>query len=150
MLVLAPLPNEPMAPTAFERLAEMYGNVVRCDRDGKVTFLLRDCPDVLSGLGDRYNTDRSVEAGSTSSFRQTDLAFCHDVVEATALALARSLGRVAVVAEYIFMTRFFDKLGPNALRIVDTHDVFSQKGSNIVAYGIADGELQSGGRGETP
>ena len=141
VLVLAPLPNEPMAPTAFERLAEMYGNVVRCDRDGKVTFVLRDCPDVLSGLGDRYNSDRTVEAGGTSSFRQTDLAFCHDVVEATALALARSLGRVAVVAEYIFMTRFFDKLGPNALRIVDTIDVFSQKGSNVVAYGVADSEM---------
>jgi hypothetical protein len=138
VLVLAPLATEPMAPTAFERLAEIYGNVVRCDRNGSVTFLLRDCPDVLSGLGD--HTGRSAEAASTS-FRQTDLAFCHDVVEATALALARSLGRVAVVAEYIFMTRFFDKLGPNALRIVDTIDVFSQKGSNVVAYGIADGEL---------
>jgi len=141
VLVLAPLPTEPMAPAAFERLAEIYGNVVRCDRDGKVGFLLRDCPDVLSGLSDRSHAVRSVEAASTSSLRQTDRAFCHDVVEATALALARSLGRVAVVAEYIFMTRFFDKLGPNALRIVDTHDVFSQKGSNIVAYGIADGEL---------
>ena len=39
------------------------------------------------------------------------------------------------------MTRFFDKLGPNTLRIVDTHDIFSQKAANIVAYGIADGEL---------
>jgi hypothetical protein len=141
VLVLAPLPNEPMAHTAFERVAEMYGNVVRCDRDGKVTFRLRDCPDVLSGLVNPDNSDGSAEPGSGSSFRQTDLAFCHDVVEATALALARSLGRVAVVAEYVFMTRFFDKLGPNALRIVDTHDVFSQKGSNILAYGIADGEL---------
>ena len=64
-------------------------------------------------------------------------------MEATALALARALGRVAVVAEYIFMTRFFDKLGPNALRIVDTIDVFSQKGSNVVAYGVADGEMQA-------
>ena len=101
--MLAPLPNEPMAPTAFERLAEMYGNVVRCDRGGKVAFRLRDCPDVLSGLVDRYSTGQGIEAGNTSMFRQTDLAFCHDVVEATALALARSLGRVAVVAEYIFM-----------------------------------------------
>jgi glycosyltransferase involved in cell wall biosynthesis len=141
VLVLAPLPNEPMAPTAFERLAEMYGNVVRCERDGKVTFRLRDCPDVLSELGGRYHGDRTVDAGSTFSFRQTDLAFCHDVVEATALALARSLGRVAVVAEYIFMTRFFDKLGPNALRIVDTIDVFSQKGSHVVAYGVSDSEV---------
>ena len=39
------------------------------------------------------------------------------------------------------MTRFFDKLGPNALRIVDTIDVFSQKGSNVVAYGVADSEM---------
>ena len=141
VLLLAPLPNEPMAPAAFERLADTYGNVVKCDRDGKVTFLLRDCPDVLSGVVDRYNADQGVEAGFTSNFQEADRAFCHDVVETTALALARSLGRVAVVAEYIFMTRFFDKLGPNALRIVDTHDVFSQKGSNIVAYGIPDGAL---------
>jgi glycosyltransferase involved in cell wall biosynthesis len=141
VLVLAPLPGEPMAPGAFERLGEMYGNVVRCDRDGKVTFILRDCPDVLSGLGDHYSSDGPVEAGSPLNFRQTDLAFCHDVVETTALALSRSLGRVAVLAEYIFMTRFFDKLGPNALRIVDTIDVFSQKASNVVAYGVADGEM---------
>ncbi len=117
--------------------------MVRCDRDGRVTFHLRDIPDVLSGLGGRSSVVRTVEARSPSRLRQTDLAFCHEVVEATALALARSLGRVAVVAEYIFMTRFFDKLGPDALRIVDTHDVFSQKGSNVVAYGVADGEMQA-------
>ena len=67
VLVLAPLPNEPMAPTAFDRLAEMYGNVVRCDRDGTVTFRLRDIPDVLSGLGGRSSVDRTVEARSPSS-----------------------------------------------------------------------------------
>jgi hypothetical protein len=141
VLVLASLPNEPMGPTVFDRLAEMYGNVVKCDRDGTVTFRLRDIPDVLSGLGGRSSVVRTVEAQSPSRLRQTDLAFCHEVVEATALALAQALGRVAVVAEYIFMTRFFDKLGPDVLRIVDTHDVFSQKGSNVVAYGVPDGEM---------
>jgi hypothetical protein len=142
VLVLAPLPNEPMAPGAFERLAETYGNVVRCDSDGTIALRLRDCPDVLSGLDD----DRShgtARALSPSSFEHIDRAFCHNIVETVVVALAAALGRVAVLSEYIFMTRFFDKLGSDVLRIVDTIDVFSQKGSNVLAYGIADWEMSA-------
>jgi hypothetical protein len=139
VLVLAPLPNEPMAPSAFEHLAETYGNVVKCDADGTVAFRFRDCPDVLSGAAD--NRSHRSEAFGASNFQQTDLAFCHDAVEAIALVLADALEPVAVVAEYIFMTRFFDKLGPDVLRVVDTIDVFSQKGTNVLAYGIADREM---------
>jgi len=140
VLVLAPLPNEPPGPDTFDRAVAEFGNVVLCQPSGEIRFSLRDCPDVLSGLqGQPVPAARLDDAGT--KFADTDRAFCHDTVCAVVTALAGALGRVALLAEYIFMTRFFPSLGHDVLKIVDTIDVFSQKGSNVIAYGIEDAEV---------
>jgi Glycosyl transferases group 1 len=43
-----------------------------------------------------------------------------------------------VLVEYIFMTRILAQVESKSLRMVDTIDVFSQKESNVMAYGISD------------
>ena len=134
VLVLAPIDSEPLAPGAFEHLATELGNVVLCHRDGRVEHRLRDVPDVLSPLSGLP----LAPADGDSPLEASDRAFCHDVVYLAAVALARVLGPTVVLAEYIFMTRVFSGIGPNALKVVDTIDVFSQKGSNVMAYGIGD------------
>jgi hypothetical protein len=139
VLVLAPIPSEPLAPGAFDRIAEEYGNVVLCYPDGEVRYDLRDCPDVVSQLGGKTLMPTPVEGGGTS-FGDTDRAFCHDVVFTVATRLTQVLGSVAVVAEYIFMTRFLPFAGSHVLKVVDTIDVFSQKGTNVIAYGVDDAE----------
>jgi glycosyltransferase involved in cell wall biosynthesis len=139
VLVLAPIPAEPLAPGAFESAVAEFGNVVLCDAAGAIQFTLRDCPDVLSRLQGRPIP--AVPADGTGTFAETDRAFCHDTVCAVVAALTETLGRVALVAQYIFMTRFLPMLGGDVLRIVDTIDVFSQKGTNVIGFGIADAEV---------
>jgi hypothetical protein len=137
VLVLAPLPNEPPGADTFERAVAEFGNVVLCQPSGEIRFSLRDCPDVLSGLRGQPIPVAPLEDAGTAQ-AETDRAFCHDVVCAVVTAVTAVLGRVALVAEYIFMTRCLPLPGPDVLRLVDTHDVFSLKASNVVAYGIAD------------
>lgn len=141
VLVLAPIPEEPLAAGALEHLVREFGNVVICDRSGTVRFSLRDVPDVLTPLG-RPGLVETVwtEPGP-------DLSFCHDAVVAVVRRLVETLGSAAILGQYIFMTRLFPLLGAEALRIVHTHDVFSQKASNVVAYGIADLEISEAEEG---
>lgn len=143
VLVLAPIASEPLVPGAFDRAAEDFGNVVLCHPDGRVTFRLRDCPDVVSALAGAVVAPAPVEGGGTA-FGDTDRAFCHDVVFTVATRLAQTLGPSAVVAEYIFMTRFLPFAGSHLLKIVDTHDIFSKKGTNVIAYGVNDVETPAG------
>lgn len=136
VLVLAPLANEPPAPGAFEHLASTLGNVVLCRPDGRIEYRLRDVPDVLASLSDLPAA--AAASGQDAAFEATDRGYCHDTVYAAAVTLSRALGPSIVVAEYIFMTRIFDTIGPESLRIVDTIDVFSQKQRNVMAYGVSD------------
>jgi hypothetical protein len=135
VLVLAPIPNEPLAPGALEQLAAEYGNVVVCERSGKVDYRLRDMPDVLTPLGAAPVTeDLWSEPGP-------ELHYCHDALMTVVRRLLDALGSTVVVAQYIFMTRLFPQMGPGVLRVIHTHDVFSQRAANVVAYGIADVEI---------
>jgi len=52
--------------------------------------------------------------------------------------LARKYNPVCVIAEYIFLTNCFALLKPNVLKIVDTIDVFSLRGEQVVQHGIDD------------
>ncbi|MGE0463061.1 MAG: glycosyltransferase [Vicinamibacterales bacterium] len=141
VLVLAPLANEPPAPGAFEHLAATIGNVVLCRPDGRIEYRLRDVPDVLSSLADLPAA--TAASGADAAFEATDRGYCHDTVFTAAVALSRALGPSIVVAEYVFMSRVFTAIGAGSLRIVDTHDVFSQKGHGVAAYGIRDVGLDS-------
>lgn len=52
--------------------------------------------------------------------------------------LARKYKPACVIAEYIFLTDSFALLKPGVLKIVDTIDVFSLRGKQVVEYGIHD------------
>lgn len=134
VLVLAPISSEPLAPGALDELAAQFGNVVVCAASGKVEFRLRDVPDVLTPLSFDGSDTVWSEPGP-------DLDYCHDALVTVVKRLADAVGTTAILAQYIFMTRLFPLMGPNTLRIVHTHDVFSQKASNVVAYGITDAHV---------
>ena len=44
----------------------------------------------------------------------------------------------AVIAEYIFTTPCLDIVPKGIVKIVDTHDMFSRKGEQVISYGIPD------------
>lgn len=140
VLILAPIPSEPPSPDAFDWAVAAYDNVVLCEPGGTIRYALRTCPDVLARLQGQLVPPAPLELAGTP-FAETDRAFCHDTVCAVSQALTKALGRVAVMAEYIFMTRSLQALDSDTLKIIDTHDVFSQKARSVLAFGIADVEM---------
>ena len=119
--VLSPLSHpRPSRMRNGKRLAAAYGNVVHCERDGRVRHRLDECPDVLSSLdGHRTrNYAALLERGSTDGPRtsrealQVDRTFCHDALIATFVQLQKSLAPCAVMAEYMWMTRGLPLLDP--------------------------------------
>lgn len=64
--------------------------------------------------------------------------FCTDEVLLRTWSLCRRLRPVAVIAEYFLMTPCLGMAGENTLRLVDTHDVFSEKRRIVEAMGIDD------------
>src|SRR5204863_7263793 len=48
--VIAPLPGERVEEAALRRVAGEFGNVVFCDRNGRVEYVLDEAPDVLASL----------------------------------------------------------------------------------------------------
>jgi len=63
---------------------------------------------------------------------------CPDSLVRLVAKLARKYRPQALIAEYIFMTPCFANLPADTLRILDTHDVFSRKKDQVLAFGIAD------------
>ena len=117
VLVVTPLPGDPLAPGAVEHLAGEFGNVIVCDRRGRIDFRLRDCPDVVTRLSgtppppfESQGAGRSGDAG----LARTDAAYCPDVVVAVVTALVERwdgpLPRVTIIRTYTF--------GSSARRIV--------------------------------
>jgi hypothetical protein len=51
--------------------------------------------------------------------------------------ICRRLNPVATIAEYAWMTRCFDVLPPECLRIVDTHEVLSQRCTRFAENGVS-------------
>ncbi|HIJ80481.1 MAG TPA: glycosyltransferase [Desulfuromonadales bacterium] len=51
----------------------------------------------------------------------------------------------AVIAEYVFMAPCLARLPAGVLRIIDTHDIFSRKKEQVLAYGVDDPLFCSGG-----
>lgn len=52
--------------------------------------------------------------------------------------MARKHQPQVVIAEYVFLTPALAQLPVGTLKLVDTHDVFSRKQDQVLAYGIAD------------
>ncbi len=63
---------------------------------------------------------------------------CPEALVAMTDELCRRYDPVAVIAEYIFMAPCLDVVPPGTLRIIDTHDVFSRKGDEVLSFGIED------------
>jgi hypothetical protein len=145
VVVIAPLPGEGVAAEAVRVLSEEFSNVVLCDRDGRLEYVLRDVPDHLSSLsgqpaetvgallGENFISDRR-ERGLLN----LDRMFCHDPLITTVLRLQSALGRHVFLAEYIWMSRIMPLVPEGVLKIIDTIDVFSTKREKVLQYGIDD------------
>jgi hypothetical protein len=147
VLVVAPLPGDDVSRKDLLANAARFGNAVLVRRDGSIEYQLPDLPAALATLNGRKlaplarGLGEDQGEGRGRDLLTVDRTFCHDSVAAVTAHLQAALGKCVVLAEYIWMTRLFPLLGPSALKLVDTHDVYSDKRRKVGEFGVRDLEL---------
>jgi hypothetical protein len=143
--VIAPLPGERVETDALHALAEHFSNAVLCDRDGRLEYVLRDVPDVLSSLRGELTRpiatlldEDTVQDARQRQLLHIDRTFCHDALITTTLRLLHVLDPCVLLAEYIWMSRILPLVSPGVLKVIDTIDVFSTKREKVLQFGIDD------------
>lgn len=81
---------------------------------------------------------RSIESDSISKWSEVEGRFCPDSLLEKFRQLVEYYSPQVVVAEYIWTSRIFEKLPRSILKIIDMHDLFSQKKDNVIKFGIKD------------
>jgi len=144
LLIVCPLPGEPLSKAQISAAAAVYPQLMVCDRDGVIHHnLAKDAP-VLKGLSgysprnlDSLLTDRETSFGRTELI-ETLRVFSPDFLIELMRKLDENCHFDLLLAEYVFMTRGFSLLRGDLTKAVDTHDVFSTKASKVAQFGIKD------------
>jgi glycosyltransferase involved in cell wall biosynthesis len=114
--------------------------------DREARSILHKYVDYYEELGD-LPIDGSVEipldAGIENEsilgrWKPTEESFCPDAMMQRATSLIQEFSPKIIVAEYIWMSRILALAAPDMLKVIDTHDMFSQKNENAVRFGIHD------------
>jgi 2-polyprenyl-3-methyl-5-hydroxy-6-metoxy-1,4-benzoquinol methylase len=145
VLLVCPLPNEPVSPQRVVQAGAVYPNVIVCERDGTIFYKLSDATTLIDGLGSRHarSSGLALDVADRGEHIEPELVghmrtFCPDVLIDLLVHLDARFEPDVLLAEYVFMTRPFPLLRPQLHKIVDTHDVFSTKATKVVRYGVAD------------
>lgn len=110
----------------------------------KFPFLKRAFWDRLKPYVSRKKVDdRTDNTGITAlnpalGNKEQKRALCPDRLISLVANLGRRYRPQVAIAEYIFLTPCFDVLSPEALKIVDTIDMFSLKPEQVLSHGIED------------
>lgn len=151
VLVTSPLPGETVDAARLQALADAFGNVVHCHRDGRVEYLFDDCGDLLSCIdGTRTRNFASLlgEPRQVSGVERrlliVDRTYCHDVAMEVTLRLQEALKPSVLLAQYVWMSRVLPLVDPDVLRVIDSHDVMSDKRDKVIVMGIDDLEVTPG------
>ncbi len=83
----------------------------------------------------RLRTDKPL---SEPALVRLERGFCPPTVVEMTKSLCHELRPQVVIAEYVFLSACLDVAPPGSLKIIDTHDMFSQKKSGVLAHGIDD------------
>lgn len=146
LLLLCPLPGQELNAQQMAELTLICPNVIVVNRNGSLYFqaarkVVEACVKSLDGRITRDFASILGESDCNHAAARLDSIiqiFSPDALVETLLALEEGLKPRVVLANYVLMTRGLPLLQSTALKIVDTHDVFSTKASKVVAYGIED------------
>ena len=140
-LVICPLPGDSTTPQRLMDACSVYPNLILCQREGTLLYRLADSDAPVKGLtgveprdfGKLLGEDN--DATVASRVLPVVHAFCPDPLVEVLLHLDSVLQPEVFLLDYVFMTRAFPLLRPDALKVVDTHDVFSTKGDKVIQFG---------------
>jgi glycosyltransferase involved in cell wall biosynthesis len=122
----------------------MFADLIVCRRDGTLLHHLTGEGMMLGELDGRrprrYARLLGEHAGDERARHMLKLLrdFCPDRVVELLLHIEKHFDPQVVLAEYAFMARPFPLLGTGVRKIIDTIDVFSNKGRKVEVFGIAD------------
>ena len=149
--VIVPLVGEMPDDVAIRTVEALFSNVIVVDRGGEIRYALSDAPDVLSSLHGEYTPryaaqlgEEHVLSGRDRELLIIDRLYCPDAAIATVQRLQSALGPHVFLAQYVWMTRVLPLIGEQAVKVLDTHDVFSTKGDKVLSFGIDDLSLSRG------
>ena len=91
----------------------------------------------LTGQGAKERT-KAPSLRAESQPEETKRNLCPPELVEVARQLCADCQPSVVIAEYIFLSDCLDVAPAGSLRIIDTHDVFSQKTSGVLAHGLED------------
>jgi len=144
-LLVCPLQQGEITLEQLGPACSAYSNLIFCERDGTVWYQLAQGDGPMKGLdGVRprplAELLREDDHSSSVSPRLLPIlrTFCPDAMGEVALHLDAALQPEIILAEYVFMTRVLPLVHKGALRVVDTHDVFSTRHDKTVQFGVED------------
>jgi hypothetical protein len=144
-LVICPLPNEPIATQQLTDTCSVYPNLIVCQHDGTLFYQLANGDakmDELAGVKPRAFglLLREKDDGSPTARKLLPIVrtFCPDLLVEVLVHLDKILQPEVFWVNYVFMTRVLALIRPEAVKIVDTIDVFSTKHDKVVQFGVED------------
>ena len=150
LLVVCPLPGCPVTAERLASACSVYSNLILLERDGTLWHQLSEGDGAVKSL-DRLRPRQLGkllrEEGGKGSIVPRLLpivrSFCPDLLVEVLLHVDSVWEPEIILSEYVFMARPLPLMRKAALRLVDTHDVFSTKHEKIVRFGVEDGLVMS-------
>ena len=149
VFLYCPLDGEEPDEAQLAMLRAGCDNLVYVHRNGQVRYSVArpDLEAVIAALDGRRPRDVAGLTGEASqpATRLLDVMrnFSADALIEVMCAIDEALAPKILFANYVFMTRGLPLLRGGAVKIVDTHDLFSTKSTKITPFGIADGLAMS-------
>jgi glycosyltransferase involved in cell wall biosynthesis len=134
-LVICPPPGQAITMQQLNDACSVYDNLILCQRDGTLLYHLADSDapiKELAGVRPRGFRELLGEKDREPGARKllaTVRSFCPDLLAEVLLHLDAVLQPQVFWVNYVFMTRALPLIRPGALKVVDTHDVFSSRRS---------------------
>ena len=145
VLLYCPLSGEDPGEGQVLMLAKHYPNLIYVQHGGDIRyrFELPHAAAAVASLQRKVTGDLAAALGEGPASRTARVipllrTFCPDAVIEAMLALDDALAPRMVLASYVFMSRGLPLLRSSALKVIDTHDVFSTKAAKVLPFGIND------------
>jgi hypothetical protein len=143
LVVVAPSEEDDLVEKRRRELFAKYANAIVCHRDGRILASIKTLPLSFAGLDGRpvaqvFGEAKRRAAATDEAFHHLELHYCHDALIGILSDIARQDSNVIYYINYGFMTRFLQQLPRKPISLVDTHDIFSYKATQVRNYGIPD------------
>jgi 2-polyprenyl-3-methyl-5-hydroxy-6-metoxy-1,4-benzoquinol methylase len=143
VLVVCPLPDEPVSAELAAEAAARYPNMIVCQRDGILLYSLPDASSAIDGLCGQRPRDYAALVDVAHGVDSCDpeslhilRRYCPDLLVEVLLHVCDRFNPDVLLAESAWMSRPFKLVPENLFKIIDTLDVQSMEHAKVAQHGI--------------